>query len=189
MSDKVFPEEKWQRLVSEERHQRMNPEAFFAIAHPQADEVWADVGCGPGFFTIPLAQRVNKVIAIDISDKMLQICQQRANEAHVTNIEFIQAKGEDLQLPGESVHRVLMVNVYHEFDNRPRVIEKIDHLLKSDGKVFVIDWQYKAMEIGPPLEHRLKPDVVQEEWTQNGFRFGNAYSIYEDFYVLEFVKK
>ncbi|MCS7308405.1 MAG: methyltransferase domain-containing protein, partial [Aquificaceae bacterium] len=56
-----FPEESWQSL-----------ESFFNAVKPRPEEVWADIGCGPGYFTLPLAEKVKKVYAIDSSEFMLQ---------------------------------------------------------------------------------------------------------------------
>ena len=48
-----------------------------------------DVGCGEGSVTIPIAQRVKKVIGIDSSPKMLEYLEKRARDNNITNIETI----------------------------------------------------------------------------------------------------
>ena len=48
-----------------------------------------DVGCGEGSVTIPIAKRVEKVIGIDSSPKMLEYLEKRANDNDIDNIETI----------------------------------------------------------------------------------------------------
>ncbi|HSR36631.1 MAG TPA: class I SAM-dependent methyltransferase, partial [Desulfurivibrionaceae bacterium] len=50
-----------------------------------------DVGCGPGTLSLPLAQEVRRVTAIDFSSAMLDELRQRATAAGFENITAIQA--------------------------------------------------------------------------------------------------
>jgi SAM-dependent methyltransferase len=57
-----------------------------------------DIGCGTGIFSIALSKRVAKVIAIDISDKMLEYARLNAEKHQRGNIEFICADWKDTNL-------------------------------------------------------------------------------------------
>lgn len=61
------------------------------------DPTWSvlDVGCGPGTLSLPLAQEVRRVTAIDFSAAMLAELRQRAEAMGVTNLTTIQAAWED----------------------------------------------------------------------------------------------
>lgn len=48
-----------------------------------------DAGCGPGRFSLPLAQKEHSVSAFDISRNMIEIVQNRAKEHRITNLETI----------------------------------------------------------------------------------------------------
>lgn len=48
-----------------------------------------DVGCGEGSVTIPIAERVKKVIGVDSSPKMLEYLEKRAEYNNISNIETI----------------------------------------------------------------------------------------------------
>lgn len=188
MNDKIFPASKWEKLVSEEREQRQNREKFFKIAEPNKHEIWADIGCGPGFFTLPLAQKVNKVFAIDISNEMLGICKRRAEEQKLKNIKYIESGGVAISLEDDSVDKVLLVNVFHELQERDKVVKELNRILKLKGHAFIIDWKYEKMDFGPPLEHRVTIQKVTHDLTTNGFTFVRSWDIYEIDYVLEFKK-
>ena len=54
-----------------------------------------DMGAGPGTLAIPLAQRVQRVTAVDFSEEMLTSLAERATQAGLTNIEIINGSWED----------------------------------------------------------------------------------------------
>lgn len=54
-----------------------------------------DIGCGPGTLTIPLAQKVKSVTALDISERMLENLKTNAANEGVNNIRYINAAWED----------------------------------------------------------------------------------------------
>lgn len=54
-----------------------------------------DIGCGPGTLALPLANHVAHVTALDYSEKMLEILNDRAKEAKISNIESILCAWED----------------------------------------------------------------------------------------------
>jgi SAM-dependent methyltransferase len=45
-----------------------------------------DMGCGPGRLSVPLAQRVKNVTALDMSDAVLRHCKTNAEAARLTNL-------------------------------------------------------------------------------------------------------
>lgn len=55
-----------------------------------------DVGCGEGSVTIPIAEKVKKVIGIDSSPKMLEYLKKRAVKNNINNIETILKPIEDI---------------------------------------------------------------------------------------------
>ncbi|NOX17162.1 MAG: class I SAM-dependent methyltransferase [Chlorobi bacterium] len=164
----------------------MNYKEFFKIAEPEENEIWADVGCGPGYITIPLAQVVSKVFAIDISEEMLKICRRRADEKSIDNIEYVKSEGDATPLQDNSVNKVLLANVFHEFRERDFVAQEIGRILRRGGTAFIIDWKYEEMDFGPPLNHRLKPETVIRSFEKNGFELKHQWEIYEFNYVLGF---
>ena len=53
------------------------------------DTVAIDIGCGTGSFTLELAKRCRRVYALDLSPKMLDILEQKAERLGITNIVTI----------------------------------------------------------------------------------------------------
>jgi len=189
MHDKQFPAEKWEKLVNEERRQFQDVSTFLEIAKPDLQEIWLDFGCGPGYFALPLAQKVKKVFAADISEQMLKVCCQRAAKAQLSNIECVQIENSYLPLPDSSVDRVLMANVLHELERSEKELTELHRLLKPHGEIFVIDWKPVPTEVGPPLEHRLSVETAIQIVEEKYFQVVEKWDIYEYHYVLKFRKQ
>ncbi len=56
-----------------------------------------EIGCGAGRLTIPVAKRVQSVVAVDISPKMIEATKRYAREEGVDNIEFLQMSWEKMK--------------------------------------------------------------------------------------------
>lgn len=54
-----------------------------------------DVGCGPGTLALPLAARLEKVVALDYSTAMLESLKERARVQEVTNVVAMKKAWED----------------------------------------------------------------------------------------------
>lgn len=62
------------------------------------DSIVLDIGCGPGKYSIALAKKVKKVVAIDISPKMIYFAQENAKKNSIDNISFYQLSWDDVDL-------------------------------------------------------------------------------------------
>jgi SAM-dependent methyltransferase len=70
-------------------------EAFLKIMNPKKNWSIFDMACGAGTLAIPFAGHVKSVTAVDFSDKMLEILQERCRQAGITNVRTIEASWED----------------------------------------------------------------------------------------------
>ncbi len=95
--------------------------------------VIADIGCGTGYITLPLARLVGakgKIIAIDLQSRMLEITRSAADKAGLKNrILFQQAQPETLgALP--PLDGAITVWMLHEVPDKDRLIEELYSALK-----------------------------------------------------------
>ena len=97
------------------------------------DATVLEVGCGTGTTAIRHAPHVAHVHATDISARMIEIAQQRADEANVDNVTFEQTALEDLDLPDESVDVVLALSLLHLVADRDAAIANLHRWLKPGG--------------------------------------------------------
>jgi peptidoglycan/xylan/chitin deacetylase (PgdA/CDA1 family)/2-polyprenyl-3-methyl-5-hydroxy-6-metoxy-1,4-benzoquinol methylase len=60
-----------------------------------------EIGAGTGIFTLDIARYGSEVLAVDISEKMLELLQKKAEAAEIGNIRILQGNVETLELEGD----------------------------------------------------------------------------------------
>lgn len=98
-----------------------------------------DLGCGPGFFTMDMAQMVGssgKVIAADSQTGMLEKVRSKMKKSDVRNIELQQTLADSIGV-SEKVDFVLAFYVMHELGNREKILQEVKNILKPEG-IFLI---------------------------------------------------
>lgn len=106
--------------------------AFFAGARPGVRAL--DIACGTGVtFDYLLAQGVESLTAIDISDEMARIAQ--AKYAHDFRVTVL--TGDFLQLEAPPFDCALLYNAYPHFLDKPALLAHAAALLKPGGRFTV----------------------------------------------------
>lgn len=169
----TFNPQHMDRLLNPERRKYLDPARVLSYLNLGGSQVLVDVGCGPGFFALEAARLLGpggKVVAIDLSQEMLDACRRRAAEAGITNVETVLAEADD-EFPVHSAtcDAALMVNVYHEVDPTAGTINEVRRILKPGGLLLIVDWITRETPMGPPLSERVDPQDVTEELTAAGF--------------------
>ena len=102
----------------------------------QPDSEVLEFGCGTGSTAISHSPYVRSIHAIDISSKMLEIAQGKADREGIENVTFENSTIEEIQVPDESLDVVLGLSILHLLENKEEAIAKIHRMLKPGG-VFV----------------------------------------------------
>lgn len=97
-----------------------------------------DFACGTGIVTLPIARRVARVVAVDISDEMLRRCEEKCRAAGAENVTALQCGLLDPRLEEGSFDAVLACNVLLYLEERPRALARIRSLLKPDGVLLAV---------------------------------------------------
>jgi len=128
-----------------------------------------DFGCGPGFYTIPLARIAARTIGIDISAKMLERAGHNSKKDGV-RVELIQSDGISIDLQDESVNLIMMVHVFHEIGDKEKVLREFSRLLKPSGRLAIVERTRAdgllSRRFGPPV---MEHGVIVHAITQAGF--------------------
>jgi ubiquinone/menaquinone biosynthesis C-methylase UbiE len=102
----------------------------------QPDMQVLELGCGTGSTAIVHAPYVKHIHAIDISSKMLEIAQGKADANHVKNVTFEQSSVDALSVSDQTLDVVLALSLLHLLDNKEDLIAMVHKILKPGG-VFV----------------------------------------------------
>ena len=102
----------------------------------QPDMEVLEFGCGTGSTAIAHAPYVKHIHAIDISSKMIEIAQSKADTEKITNVTFERLTIEELSVPDQTLDVVLALSILHLVENKEEIIAKVHRMLKPSG-VFV----------------------------------------------------
>ena len=168
--NKKFEPHKADRLILEERFNLLRPDLLLQEIGVKPGTKLADVGCGNGFFSIPAAELVGSgglVYAIDVSEEMLnKLCERNLPE----NIQILLSKESSFPLEDETVDVVILSAVFHEVENRFVFLQEVRRVLKDSGLLWILEWIPKKEENGPPKNHRISQEELQEDLNNSDFK-------------------
>lgn len=153
-----------------------------------------DVGAGTGYVAIPILRRLaslggGTVVAADIEPRMLDRVFTRATEMGLSSmldtLRIEESEPNRLPMADGSIHVAVLVNLYHELTDRIAMLREVGRVLRDDGELWVVDWDPDGtVEIGPPREHRVPPDVAWRELLESGFQSVQRLPLYLHHYTL-----
>jgi ArsR family transcriptional regulator len=101
--------------------------------------VIADLGAGEGAFSLLLAQRAQQVIAVDSSDKMVELGSALASRQGVTALEYRKGDLEAVPIADGAVDLALFSQSLHHAIHPERAIAEAWRILKPGGRITVLD--------------------------------------------------
>ncbi len=180
------------RQESPDRAKWQKPDEVVAALKLEPGQRVADVGCGPGYLTIPIAKAVGptgKVWAVDIEPKMLARAREHAVAAGLSNIEYVHCLADDPRLPVASADTIVIVNTFHHFADRRAYVAKLRQALAPGGRIVNIDFIPKPREqrgFGPPLEMQLSRETVDADMAAAGLRPARVHEFLPEQYFVEY---
>ena len=101
--------------------------------------VVADLGAGEGTLSQLLAQRAEKVIAVDISPKMVEFGQNLARNHKLPNLEFRLGDIESPPIGDGEVDLAVFSQALHHAEHPPRALTEAFRILRPSGRLIVLD--------------------------------------------------
>jgi predicted methyltransferase len=159
------------------REQEEKPEIVLAAMDLRPGQTVAEIGAGTGWFSRKIAKVIGptgKVLASDIQAPMLDLLKQYAAKEGITNITPILGTETDPKLPVHGVDRILLVDVYHEFQQPEPMLAHIRESLAPGGTVTLVEYRAEDDSAAHILkDHRMTVQQVLTEWNAAGFELAN----------------
>ncbi len=116
----------------------------------------ADLGAGEGAFSLLLAQRAKKVIAVDTSARMIEVGREQALRHGVHNLEYRLGDMEEVPIDGASVELVFFSQSLHHALHPSRALAEAHRILVPGGRIVILDL----------LKHRYEEarELYADEW-------------------------
>jgi SAM-dependent methyltransferase len=146
-------QEEMDRLGRQHHAWRVPTENVWRLAGIRPGQTVVDLGCGPGFCSIGLSQRVGPrghVVAVDGSPTATARVMARARAAGLSNVEVVTADALDFDASRWRVDAVFSRWLFCFLREPARVVNRLASALPSGATVAVMDyWHYRAIRTEP----------------------------------------
>ncbi len=154
-----------------EREEEENTTRLLKNMDIKPEDTIADIGAGSGYHVFKMAPMANKglVYAVDIQDEMLAAINYRIETGKVNNVTAVKGSEKNVNLPENSVDKVLMVDVYHEFSYPIEMIASIKKALRTNGKIYLIEYRGEDATVPIKEVHKMTQKQAVKELEAAGF--------------------
>ena len=179
-------------LDTESRLGGMSPKGFLKDIGLRSGDTVVDVGCGPGFMTLPAAELVGpngQVFAVDIEKRMLSLVDNRAAEANLGNVTTVFNAGKGISVPDGVADLALCGLVLHYFPDeagRQALVREIGRMTKPGGRASFIEHLPQPAD---DAKDRMKPEAMTNLLERAGFETSGHRELIERQYLLIATKR
>ena len=138
----------------------------------KTNDTIADIGAGSGYHVFRMAPLVKNglVYAVDIQPEMLEAIELKKRSKRVSNVQTALGSEKSINLPKNSLDKILLVDVYHEFSFPAEMIESIKNALKPNGQLFLIEYRGEDSSVPIKKIHKMTEKQSVTEMEAAGFR-------------------
>lgn len=135
----------------------------------------ADLGAGSGHYSIAAAKAVGntgRVYAVEVQKDLLERIKSLATEEGLGNIEMLWGDIEIMggtKLRDQSVDIVILSNILFQLEDKQGCAKEVGRILKSKGRVLVVDWDGSYGGLGPTEESVYKASDARALFENLGY--------------------
>jgi len=155
----------------------------------------ADLGCGSmGRYVFEASRLVGKngvAYAVNILKPILEVVARRAKQENVTNIKTVWSDLEVFnatKIEAGSLDVTLMINTLYQSSKRVEILREAIRLTKKSGKILIVEWKNIALPFVPPIEVRVKKEMLIEAGRRLGLQLEEDFLAGQYHYGLIFTK-
>lgn len=151
-----------------------------------------DFGAGTGHYAVAAAGVVGalgKVYAVDIQEDLLARIKEAAEQKGLRNVEVIWGDIEKVggtHLKDQVLDAVIVSNALFQVEHHEGLVREIRRVLRSGGKLLVVDWAGAYSGLGPSEELVVPEHRAEELFISSGFHKAKAFRGGPHHYALVF---
>jgi ubiquinone/menaquinone biosynthesis C-methylase UbiE len=146
--------EAWEEVAASSAFRAIR-DRIVELAEPRPDDHVVDLGAGTGLLALALAPRVRELLAVDISERMLERLDDKAAADGVNNVEPLVADLRRLPLEDECATLVVSNYAFHHLDDQGKelALAEARRILRPGGRLVICDMMFSlSLE---PRDRRL----------------------------------
>ena len=157
-------------LQRSEREKEENVSKLIENLKIKSSDIIADIGAGSGYHVFKMAPLAKNgfVYAVDIQVEMLMVIDKMKNSTKFRNVKTVLGTEKSIELPKNSIDKVLMVDVYHEFAFPVEMISSIKKAMKPDGELFLIEYRGEDPFVPIKKIHKMTQKQAVKEFEAAG---------------------
>ena len=157
-------------LQRSEREKEENVSKLIENLKIKSSDIIADIGAGSGYHVFKMAPLAKNgfVYAVDIQVEMLMVIDKMKNSTKSRNVKTVLGTEKSIELPKNSIDKVLMVDVYHEFAFPVEMITSIKKAMKPDGELFLIEYRGEDSFVPIKKIHKMTQKQAVKEFEAAG---------------------
>jgi ubiquinone/menaquinone biosynthesis C-methylase UbiE len=130
------------------------------LAEPKRDDLVVDLGAGTGLLALALAPLVSELVAVDISERMLERLDDAAVGDGIHNVQTLNADLRRLPLADESATLVVSNYAFHHLDDAGKelALAEARRILRPGGRLVICDMMFSLSL--DPRDRRLVLEKV-----------------------------
>lgn len=158
-------------LESDARVADLDPPVVLAKLALEPNAVVADIGCGPGVFSLRFARALPRgvVYAVDVEPKQLDALRGQLLAGGFENVVPVLASYSTPHLPPASCDLIFIADTYHHIDDRVEYMRKLQRVLRRGGRLALLEYKPGPLPVGPPPEHKLAEGEMERELSAAGW--------------------
>lgn len=162
------------KRISNKLEHRMAAKALAIAGHPTTV---LDLPCGAGrFWEVLLENGVKKIIGVDQSEGMIQVCNEKTPPDHLKRIQLMQGDAKKIPLPDRSVDTVLCMRLLHHIDIKSYRMEIYKEFQRVSSNTVCISYWVdgnlkSAINLRRPHKNRnyMNQATLEAEFREAGF--------------------